>query len=219
MTDLAIHTQGLGKRFGERAALEHIDLEVPRGCAYGFLGPNGAGKTTLIRLLLGLRSRPRARCASTGATSRSTGSQALARVCALVEVPALLPEPHRPREPARPRRGARRERACASTPRWCASARRPRRRPRRRLLARHAPAARRRPLPARRARAADPRRADQRARPRRHARDPQPDPRAGRRGRTVLLLAPARRGREDLRRGRDRRRHGGRRRHRGRRVP
>jgi ABC-type taurine transport system ATPase subunit len=51
MTDLAIQTQGLGKRFGERAALEHIDLEVPRGCAFGFLGPNGAGKTTLIRLL------------------------------------------------------------------------------------------------------------------------------------------------------------------------
>jgi ABC-type branched-subunit amino acid transport system ATPase component len=54
MIDLAIHTQGLGKRFGERAALERIDLEVPRGCAFGFLGPNGAGKTTLIRLLLEL---------------------------------------------------------------------------------------------------------------------------------------------------------------------
>ena len=54
MTSLAIHTTGLGKRFGDRAALESIDLEVPRGCAFGFLGPNGAGKTTLIRLLLGL---------------------------------------------------------------------------------------------------------------------------------------------------------------------
>jgi ABC-2 type transport system ATP-binding protein len=54
MTELAIHTSGLGKHFGDRIALEHIDLEVPRGCAFGFLGPNGAGKTTLIRLLLGL---------------------------------------------------------------------------------------------------------------------------------------------------------------------
>ena len=52
MTDLAIETHGLGKRFGDRAALESIDLAVPRGCAFGFLGPNGAGKTTLIRLLL-----------------------------------------------------------------------------------------------------------------------------------------------------------------------
>ena len=54
MTSLAIETHGLGKRFGERAALESIDLEVPRGCAFGFLGRNGAGKTTLVRLLLGL---------------------------------------------------------------------------------------------------------------------------------------------------------------------
>ena len=51
---LAIETRGLGKRFGERAALDGIDLEVPRGTAFGFLGANGAGKTTLIRLLLGL---------------------------------------------------------------------------------------------------------------------------------------------------------------------
>ena len=54
---LAIETHGLGKLFGQRTALESIDLEVPRGHAFGFLGPNGAGKTTLIRMLLGL-ARP-----------------------------------------------------------------------------------------------------------------------------------------------------------------
>jgi ATPase subunit of ABC transporter with duplicated ATPase domains len=54
MSELAIHTTGIGKRFGDRVALESIDLEVPRGCGFRFLGPNGAGKTTLIRLLLGL---------------------------------------------------------------------------------------------------------------------------------------------------------------------
>jgi len=88
MTDLAIHTQGLGKRFGDRAALESIDLEVPRGCAFGFLGPNGAGKTTLIRLLLGL-ARP-----SSG-TIRLLGqdnrSKALARVGAIIEEPRFHP--------------------------------------------------------------------------------------------------------------------------------
>jgi ABC-2 type transport system ATP-binding protein len=39
MTELAIETQGLGKRFGDRTALHSIDLSVPRGCAFGFLGP------------------------------------------------------------------------------------------------------------------------------------------------------------------------------------
>jgi ABC-2 type transport system ATP-binding protein len=43
---LAVQTRGLGKRFGLRAALHDVDLDVPRGCAFGFLGPNGAGKTT-----------------------------------------------------------------------------------------------------------------------------------------------------------------------------
>jgi ABC-2 type transport system ATP-binding protein len=50
----AITTAGLGKRFGSRTALDGVDLDVPRGVAFGFLGANGAGKTTLIRLLLGL---------------------------------------------------------------------------------------------------------------------------------------------------------------------
>jgi len=51
--ELAIETTGLTKRFGERTALDGIDLRVPRGSAFGFLGPNGAGKTTMIRTLLG----------------------------------------------------------------------------------------------------------------------------------------------------------------------
>jgi len=52
--DLAVQKLALGKRFGSQPALKDVDLEVPRGCAFGFLGPNGAGKTTLIRPWLGL---------------------------------------------------------------------------------------------------------------------------------------------------------------------
>jgi ABC-2 type transport system ATP-binding protein len=40
--------------FGELAAVDGIDLEVPRGSFYGFLGPNGAGKSTTIKCLTGL---------------------------------------------------------------------------------------------------------------------------------------------------------------------
>jgi len=57
MSDTAVRTEGLTKRFGDVVALDHLDLEVARGEVVGYLGPNGAGKTTTIRLLLGL-SRP-----------------------------------------------------------------------------------------------------------------------------------------------------------------
>ncbi len=57
MTDWAIQTHGLTKRYGKVEALAGLDLEVPRGSIFGFLGPNGAGKTTAMRLLIGL-TRP-----------------------------------------------------------------------------------------------------------------------------------------------------------------
>src|SRR6478752_4267300 len=88
MTEFAIEIHGVGKRFGDRAALQSIDLQVPRGCAFGFLGPNGAGKTTLIRLLLGL-ARP------TTGTIQLLGqhdrAKALARVGAIIEEPRFHP--------------------------------------------------------------------------------------------------------------------------------
>ena len=46
-----IETRGLVKRYGERAALQGLDLQVPRGAFFGMLGPNGAGKTTLVGIL------------------------------------------------------------------------------------------------------------------------------------------------------------------------
>lgn len=54
MTDYAIDTDQLTRRFGQREIVKRINLKVPRREIYGFLGPNGAGKTTTIRMLLGL---------------------------------------------------------------------------------------------------------------------------------------------------------------------
>jgi ABC-2 type transport system ATP-binding protein len=47
----AVIVDGLGKRFGDRWALEGFDLAVPEGTVCGLLGPNGAGKTTAVRVL------------------------------------------------------------------------------------------------------------------------------------------------------------------------
>ncbi len=49
----AIETRSLRKLYGDKPAVDGLDLRVPAGCFYGFLGPNGAGKTTTIRMLVG----------------------------------------------------------------------------------------------------------------------------------------------------------------------
>lgn len=50
----AIQLKDLTKVYGDKAAVDHLSLEVPQGCFFGFLGPNGAGKTTTIKMLMGL---------------------------------------------------------------------------------------------------------------------------------------------------------------------
>jgi ABC-2 type transport system ATP-binding protein len=46
-----IVAEGLRKRFGEKTALDGVDLTVGEGTVHGVLGPNGAGKTTAVRIL------------------------------------------------------------------------------------------------------------------------------------------------------------------------
>ncbi len=47
----AISLRGVHKRFGEIAAVDGLELEVPTGVCFGLLGPNGAGKSTTMRML------------------------------------------------------------------------------------------------------------------------------------------------------------------------
>jgi ABC-2 type transport system ATP-binding protein len=87
----AIETIGLTKRFGERVAVDAVNLTVPAGTVFGFLGHNGAGKTTLIRALLGLTAASSGEMRILGHPVPAERGLALARVGAIVEEPLFYP--------------------------------------------------------------------------------------------------------------------------------
>jgi ABC-2 type transport system ATP-binding protein len=57
MGDLVIEATGLTMKYGDRHAVQGIDLQIERGECFAFLGPNGAGKTTTVEILEGFRHR------------------------------------------------------------------------------------------------------------------------------------------------------------------
>jgi ABC-2 type transport system ATP-binding protein len=50
----AVVVQDLVRMFGQKAAVDHLNLQVRQGEFFGFLGPNGAGKSTTIKMMVGL---------------------------------------------------------------------------------------------------------------------------------------------------------------------
>src|SRR5262245_31133073 len=52
----AIEVAGLEKRYGDRCAVDGVDLTITAGEVFGLLGPNGAGKTTTVETLEGYRA-------------------------------------------------------------------------------------------------------------------------------------------------------------------
>ncbi|WP_404311458.1 ABC transporter ATP-binding protein [Agrococcus terreus] len=54
MSDTVLALRGLTKRFGPKAAVDGLSLDVPAGSMLGLLGPNGAGKTTTLSMATGL---------------------------------------------------------------------------------------------------------------------------------------------------------------------
>ncbi len=51
VVDPVVSVRGLTKRYGRLVALDHLDLDVPRGAIFGMIGPNGAGKSTTFAIL------------------------------------------------------------------------------------------------------------------------------------------------------------------------
>ena len=76
MSELAVETHGLRKRFGRNLAVADLSLSVRRGEVFGFLGPNGAGKTTSLKMLLGLVAPTAGRASLLGAPVGDRGTRA-----------------------------------------------------------------------------------------------------------------------------------------------
>src|SRR5678809_1192658 len=89
MSDLALQTANLTKRFGARTAVDRLSLRVERGDIYGFLGPNGAGKSTTLRMLLGLVKPTSGVIKFPVRDSSWEYLRARARVGAIIETPAF----------------------------------------------------------------------------------------------------------------------------------
>src|SRR5665811_1457011 len=85
----AIQTTGLTKTFGEKRALDAVNLVVEEGSVFGFLGPNGAGKTTTLRILTGLARPTSGSVQILGRDVASAGNSVRAQIGFLPDVPGF----------------------------------------------------------------------------------------------------------------------------------
>ena len=76
----AIVVEGVHKRYGEKRALDGLDLTVRRGTVHGVLGPNGAGKTTAVRILSTLARHDEGRVEVAGLDVRSRAADVRRRI-------------------------------------------------------------------------------------------------------------------------------------------
>lgn len=84
----AITARDLSKRYGGKAAVDHVSFDIRQGEIVGFLGPNGAGKTTTLRMLAGL-IRPSA--GSSTILDHPVPGPSLLDVGTMIEEPSFYP--------------------------------------------------------------------------------------------------------------------------------
>jgi ABC-type multidrug transport system ATPase subunit len=89
MSDMILRTLDLTKRYGNRLAVDHLNIEVRQGDIFGFLGPNGAGKSTTIRMMLHLIFPSGGDVELFGMSLKKNRHKALEKVGAIVESPAF----------------------------------------------------------------------------------------------------------------------------------
>jgi ABC-2 type transport system ATP-binding protein len=90
-TPPALSAYGLSKGFGDRIAVDGVDLTLHRGHVHGLLGPNGAGKTTVLRMLLGLVRPDAGRIEVEGSEVPYGSPRGRHRLAGFVDAPAFYP--------------------------------------------------------------------------------------------------------------------------------
>ena len=85
----ALRVSGLAKRFGDKQAVDRLDLTVRAGELYALLGPNGAGKTTTLRMVTGLLKPDAGEIVVFGADLRADPAAAKQQVAWLPDEPML----------------------------------------------------------------------------------------------------------------------------------
>lgn len=91
MAETVLTIEHLTRRYGDRIAVQDLNLCVRAGQTVGFLGPNGAGKTTTIRILLGLIRPDSGRALIAGADTWRDHVRAARHYGAVLETTAFYP--------------------------------------------------------------------------------------------------------------------------------
>jgi ABC-2 type transport system ATP-binding protein len=92
MNDSILSVDGAVKRFGDRVALDRLDLTLGAGDVYALLGPNGAGKTTTINLALGFLRADEGSVQVCGVDCGARRLRALEHIAYIPEQVALYPD-------------------------------------------------------------------------------------------------------------------------------
>ncbi|WP_030232206.1 ABC transporter ATP-binding protein [Streptomyces sp. NRRL S-350] len=91
MTEVALETRELGKRYGKSWALKGCSLRLPAGRIAALVGPNGAGKSTLLHLAVGLLEPDAGQVRVFGRNPRGT-TEALAEIGFVAQDTPLYPD-------------------------------------------------------------------------------------------------------------------------------
>ncbi|MDR0426320.1 MAG: ABC transporter ATP-binding protein [Clostridiales bacterium] len=88
-TDIVLSSRGLTKRYGQKLAVNSVDMTVRRGDIYGFIGLNGSGKTTFIRMVTGLIMPTFGSYSLFNGSGRDANRRSMRRISSMVETPAV----------------------------------------------------------------------------------------------------------------------------------